>query len=74
MDFSTSYYQPNPNATIPFPVDKTYNDPDFVAACAGKTGNCADGWGLRIIDSSNILGYGVGLYSFFDNYSTSKSA
>lgn len=30
-------------------------------------------WGLRIIDSSKILVYGAGLYSFFDNYSTSCS-
>ena len=26
-------------------------------------------WGLRILDSSEILGYGAGLYSFFNNYS-----
>lgn len=30
-------------------------------------------WGLRIIDSTKILVYGAGLYSFFDNYSTSCS-
>lgn len=33
----------------------------------------AVGWGLRILRSNNILGYGVGLYSFFDNYSTNCS-
>ena len=67
-----SYYQPNPPATIPFPVERKYDDPDFAAACLNRAGNCAMGWGLRIIDSQNILGYGVGLYSFFDNYSTSE--
>lgn len=30
-------------------------------------------WSLRIIDSTKILVYGAGLYSFFDNYSTSCS-
>lgn len=33
----------------------------------------ADAWGLRIYRSSNILVYGAGLYSFFDNYSTTCS-
>lgn len=48
------------------------NDPVF--APSGKNGtNSADGWGLRILRSNNILGYGVGLYSFFNNYSTKCS-
>jgi glucan 1,3-beta-glucosidase len=51
-----------------------YDDPDFAAYCAQRTGNCGDGWGLRVLDSSDILVYGAGLYSFFDNYSTSCSA
>jgi glucan 1,3-beta-glucosidase len=33
----------------------------------------ANAWGLRILSSSNILIYGAGLYSFFDNYSTTCS-
>lgn len=66
------YYQPNPNATIPFPPVKQLNDPDFVASCQGQTGNCADAWGLRVVGSQSILVYGAGLYSFFNNYSTSK--
>jgi glucan 1,3-beta-glucosidase len=36
--------------------------------------NAASGWGLRLVRSNNVLGYGVGLYSFFDNYSTNCSA
>ncbi|KAF2180179.1 glycoside hydrolase family 55 protein [Zopfia rhizophila CBS 207.26] len=68
----TAYYQPNPDATIPFPNDVARNDPVF--APSGRNGtNSANGWGLRIIRSSNVLGYGVGLYSFFDNYSTKCS-
>ncbi|KAF2016582.1 glycoside hydrolase family 55 protein [Aaosphaeria arxii CBS 175.79] len=66
----TAYYQPNPDATIPFPEDVARFDPVF--SPANGTNN-ADGWGLRILRSSNILGYGVGLYSFFNNYSTACS-
>jgi len=69
----TPYYQPNPNATIPFPPVKSLSDPDFVASCKGVQGNCADAWALRVLDSQDILTYGAGLYSFFSNYSTSCS-
>ncbi len=69
----TAYYQPNPNAATPSPVVKAYNDPDFVASCQGKTPNCLLGWGLRVINSQSVLVYGAGLYSFFNNYSTTCS-
>ncbi|KAF1938191.1 beta-1,3-exoglucanase [Clathrospora elynae] len=36
--------------------------------------NTKSGWGLRIVRSNNILAYGAGSYSFFDNYSTNCSA
>jgi glucan 1,3-beta-glucosidase len=68
-----SYYQPNPSAPSPFPVISSLNDPDFAASCAGQSGVCADAWGLRVINSQNILVYGAGLYSFFNDYSTSCS-
>lgn len=69
----TAYYQPNPIATYPFPALTEWNDPDFASSCANSTGeNCAEGWGLRIIDSEYIYVYGAGMYSFFDNYSTCK--
>lgn len=80
----TAYYQPNPPATIPFPVNPAYHDPDFSTQCYATSGfnftsstnftNNCDGYALRIIDSSDILVYGAGLYSFFDNYNTSCSA
>jgi hypothetical protein len=73
----TAYYQPNPDATIPFPPNPALNDPvfaPFVNGTGNFTASTASGWGLRILRSNNILGYGVGLYSFFDNYSTSCSA
>jgi glucan 1,3-beta-glucosidase len=69
----TAYYQPNPPAPVPFPATLAWNDYDFEIGCAGVEGNCAMGWGLRVINSLSILVYGAGLYSFFDNYSTCKS-
>ncbi|KAJ4293965.1 hypothetical protein N0V88_005479 [Collariella sp. IMI 366227] len=68
----TPYFQPVPNALVPSPVP-SLNDPDFAASCAGVGGNCASAWGLRIINSRDVLVYGAGLYSFFDNYSTACS-
>ncbi|CRG91076.1 hypothetical protein PISL3812_08124 [Talaromyces islandicus] len=70
----TAYYQPNPAATIPFTVNSSISDPDFNKTCEGKNGNCALGWGLRIVDSTNILVYGAGLYSFFHNNDASCSS
>lgn len=67
----TAYYQPNPNATIPFPTVASLNDPVFASVANGTTPS-ADGWGLRIVNSQDILIYGAGHYSFFNNYSTSK--
>jgi hypothetical protein len=55
----TAYYQPNPDATIPFPAVAAYHDP------AIATG--ASGWGVRVVNSTDVLVYGAGLYSFFDN-------
>ncbi|RKU44074.1 hypothetical protein DL546_006880 [Coniochaeta pulveracea] len=55
----TAYYQPNPDATIPFTALAAYNDPVIPAG--------GSGWGLRLLDSNNIDIYGMGLYSFFSN-------
>ncbi|ORY68475.1 putative Exo-beta-1,3-glucanae [Pseudomassariella vexata] len=55
----TAYYQPNPDATNPFPVVSTLHDPVIAKG--------ASGWGLRVVDSSDVLVYGAGLYSFFTN-------
>ncbi|KAK8135900.1 hypothetical protein PG984_003840 [Apiospora sp. TS-2023a] len=54
-----AYYQPNPDALVPFPRVSKYNDPEF------KQGE--DGWGLRVVNSKDILVYGAGMYSFFNN-------
>lgn len=56
----TAYYQPNPGANIPFIANATYHDPVFTAQDSG--------WGLRILNSTDVSVYGAGLYSFFSNY------
>lgn len=63
----TPYMQSNPTALAGgfTPNPTTYSDPDF-SACT--TTACKKAWGLRVYDSSDILVYGAGLYSFFDNY------
>ncbi|TQV94457.1 hypothetical protein V2A60_005499 [Cordyceps javanica] len=61
----TAYMQGNPDAKVPFKFNAKYSDPDF-SSCTGP--KCARTWGLRAEDSSDILIYGAGLYSFFDNY------
>ena len=62
----TPYQQSNPTALSGgFPPLPTWSDPDF-ADCT--TDSCKKSWGLRIVSSEDILVYGAGLYSFFDNY------
>ncbi|KAH4821538.1 hypothetical protein HBH61_015100 [Parastagonospora nodorum] len=69
----TAYYQPNPDASLPFPEDKSLSDPVFTPS-RNSSVSTADGWGMRILRSNNILGYGMGLYSFFNNYNTTCNA
>ncbi|KAL1866046.1 hypothetical protein Daus18300_006947 [Diaporthe australafricana] len=81
----TPYFQPNPPAPYPFNnVQTNLHDPDFTSDCADLqqgyipgsniTAPCGMAWGLRIIDSSNVVIYGAGLYSFFNNYNTTCSS
>ena len=83
----TAYYQPNPPAPQPFTSLSQYSDPIFPAECYSETGaqasitaqpnstvaNNCDGFGLRILDSQDLLVYGAGFYSFFDNYNVTCS-
>jgi glucan 1,3-beta-glucosidase len=69
----TAYYQPNPPATLPFEPVEGWNDPIFPRACEVDDGNCRGGWGMRVLNTRNLLVYGAGLYSFFSNYSTGWS-
>ncbi|KAJ5971674.1 Pectin lyase fold/virulence factor [Penicillium vulpinum] len=66
----TPYYQPNPNAAnSPYPSNSALNDPNY-SSCLG--GNC-NSLGLRILNTKDVIIYGAGLYSFFNNYSTTCS-
>ncbi|KAJ5087004.1 Pectin lyase fold/virulence factor [Penicillium alfredii] len=66
----TPYYQPNPNAANgPYPTNSGLNDPDYTSCLPG---NC-NSLGLRVVDSKDIVVYGAGLYSFFNDYSTTCS-
>lgn len=55
----TPYYQPSPAAPTPFVLNKSFSDPPAVFRSA---------WGLHITRSSDILIFGAGLYSFYQNY------
>ncbi|KAF2672788.1 pectin lyase-like protein [Microthyrium microscopicum] len=58
----TPYFQTNPAAPAPFKVQAT--DPQFT----GVSNADNKAWGLRIVNSSDVLVFGAGLYSFFENY------
>ena len=67
LQSETPYMQSNPTALNGgFQPSDTYFDPDF-STCNGDAG-CEKAWGLRVFASSDILVYGAGFYSFFDNY------
>ncbi|KAI0380474.1 glycoside hydrolase family 55 protein [Hypomontagnella monticulosa] len=72
----TAYYQPNPGARQPFPLNLTIDDPNFDILCpqGSSPSTCSEGWGLRVSASKNVLIYGAGLYSFFNNFNTACSA
>ncbi|KAF6813967.1 glucan 1,3-beta-glucosidase [Colletotrichum plurivorum] len=66
MQTETPYYQPNPNALTPykagsggFPGDPTFDD------CFDDL--CRSAWALRVINSTDIVIYSAGFYSFFKN-------
>ncbi len=61
----TPYMQANPNALSPFEPKSEWSDPTFEHC---TTEACRKSTGLRIVNSSDVLVYGAGLYSFFDNY------
>ncbi|KAF7550788.1 hypothetical protein G7Z17_g5481 [Cylindrodendrum hubeiense] len=64
-----AYFQPLPPAFYPFPPVPLLNDPDFQTDCQNdRAVGCAMGWGMRVLNSSNVVVYGAGLYSFFNNY------
>ena len=42
----TAYYQPNPDASLPFAPNAELLDPKFSSSCNNGTGQCS-GWGLN---------------------------
>jgi len=67
LQTETAYYQPNPAAPAPYASTEMCDDPVF-------SGSGAQGWGLRIVNSSDVLLYGVGLYSFFQDWDNTCSS
>lgn len=68
MQSETPYMQPFPLAPAPFKFNTAYDDPQFTI-CNGATSQfCKEAWGLRIVNSKNVLIYSTGLYSFFQDY------
>ncbi|KUJ21098.1 1,3-beta glucanase [Mollisia scopiformis] len=59
----TPYFQSNPDATTPFTANAAYSDPTFSGSSSVNKA-----WGLRVVDSKDVIVAGAGLYSFFDNY------
>lgn len=67
------YFQPNPGAPAPFGavVGDFPNDPDFsVCNVTAEVWDeqCRYAWGLRVIDSTDVIVHAAGLYSFFNEY------
>ena len=66
----SAYFQSNPAAPVPFASLAAWADPVF-DQCATKEETCAKGWGIDIINTTNLYVYNAGLYSFFQNWNTS---
>lgn len=62
------YYQPSPEALVPFIPGMFVNDPNF-DDCKSDSTKCAVSWGVRIVESSSIWVLGTGIYSWFSDYS-----
>ncbi|CAA9966542.1 hypothetical protein CFE70_009932 [Pyrenophora teres f. teres 0-1] len=63
----TPYYQPSPDASNqPYGSSAAYSDPTYPSG--------ASAWGLRVLNSKNVMIYGGGLYSFFRNIDVSCSS
>jgi len=67
----TPYMQSNPDALHGgFAPVTAFNDPTFSDCTTSSAGSntCAKSWGLRLVNSQEVVVMGAGLYSFFDNY------
>ncbi|KAH9906746.1 pectate lyase superfamily protein-domain-containing protein [Xylariomycetidae sp. FL2044] len=59
------YFQPIPNSSQPFQLGLFPQDPVFDDCSEDK---CAEAWGTRIVDSTDVYLHSAGSYSFFVNY------
>ncbi|KAG1835639.1 glycoside hydrolase family 55 protein [Suillus variegatus] len=59
----TPYFQPDPAPPGPFDISNVYDDPTFANGTTMA-------WGLWVQSSIDIIVFGSGHYSFFQNYST----
>ncbi|KZT11300.1 glycoside hydrolase family 55 protein [Laetiporus sulphureus 93-53] len=58
----TPYFQPSPSSPSPYTSNSSLSDPDF---SSGQTA----AWALYVQNSTDILVFGAGHYSFFQDYS-----
>ncbi|KAF8163174.1 exo-beta-1,3-glucanase [Crassisporium funariophilum] len=57
----TPYFQPNPAPPAPFTVNSAFHDPTFGTGFTSA-------WALQVQTSTDIIIFGAGLYSFFNNF------
>ena len=65
----SAYFQSEPRAPEPFTSLTAWTDPVF-DQCPSTDTSCAKGWAIDIINGTNMYIYNAGLYSFFQNWST----
>ncbi|KAG1858446.1 glycoside hydrolase family 55 protein [Suillus subalutaceus] len=63
----TPYFQPDPAPPGPFEISQVYDDPTF-------ENGMTMAWGLWVQSSTNIIVFGAGHYSFFQNYTATCEA
>ncbi|GJN66193.1 hypothetical protein PLICBS_000209 [Purpureocillium lilacinum] len=68
MQTESPYFQPTPRAPKPFTPGVFPNDPTF-EDCPADSNTCPMAWAARVLDSTDILVYSAGLYSWFSSYS-----
>jgi len=57
----TPYYQPSPAPPTPFSIHHGYSDPAFSSGSPMA-------WAINVVASTDIVIFGGGFYSFFNNY------
>jgi len=72
MQSETPYFQPMPDAPSPLVgFNSAYDDPTF-SMCSNSSDSssvpCKNSWGLRVLNSKDVLIYSTGFYSFFNDY------